>query len=155
MERIASFCVNHLTLLPGVYVSRRDRVGEEVVTTFDVRLKAPNREPVMDPAAMHTIEHIGATFLRNHPIWGENIIYWGGMCCLTGFYLLIGGEKQSSDVIDLIRETFEFIAGYEGEIPGATPRECGNYSFQNLDLAKAEAKRYLVELQHVRTEYPE
>ena len=155
MERIASFCVNHLTLMPGLYVSRRDAVGNECVTTFDVRLKAPNREPVLDPAAMHTIEHLGATFMRNHPLWGKHIIYWGGMCCLTGFYLLVGGERNSHDVFELVRETFEFIANYEGEIPGATPRECGNYSYQNLELAKVEAKRYLIELRNVKTEYPE
>lgn len=143
MKKIPSFTVNHLTLLPGVYVSRQDAVGEEIITTFDVRMKAPNREPVVHANALHTIEHLAATFLRNHPVWADRIIYWGPMGCLTGNYLIVKGDLTSRDVLPLIVETFQFIAGYEGEVPGASARDCGNYMFMDLNMARWEAARYL------------
>lgn len=143
MKKIPSFTVNHLTLLPGVYVSRQDVVGEEIITTFDVRMKAPNREPVVHANALHTIEHLAATFLRNHPVWADRIIYWGPMGCFTGNYLIVKGDLTSRDVLPLIVETFQFIAGYEGEVPGASARDCGNYMFMDLNMARWEAARYL------------
>lgn len=145
MKTIASFTVNHLTLMPGVYVSRIDRDPDSgmTVTTFDVRLTAPNREPVMSTAECHTIEHLGATFLRNHETWGSHIVYFGPMGCRTGFYLVVFGEVTSEEILPLVRETFEFIAGFEGEVPGAKPDECGNYLDQNLPMAKWYARRYL------------
>lgn len=143
MKKIPSFTVNHLTLLPGVYVSRQDAVGEEIITTFDVRMKAPNREPVVHANALHTIEHLAATFLRNHPVWADRIIYWGPMGCLTGNYLIVKGDLTSRDVLPLIVETFHFIADYEGEVPGASARDCGNYMFMDLNMARWEAARYL------------
>lgn len=147
MEKIASFTVNHLDLLRGVYVSRKDTTpGGDVLTTFDVRLTEPNREPAVDGAALHTIEHLAATFLRNHPQWGQKVVYWGPMGCLTGSYLILSGDYESADVLDLLIETFEFIAGFEGEIPGATPRDCGNYSYNNLPEARRVARRYLDEV---------
>lgn len=146
MKKIASFTVDHKRLLRGIYVSRKDSLGSEFVTTFDIRMKEPNREPAIDPAAIHSMEHLAATFLRNHPLWGDKVVYWGPMGCLTGNYLLLKGDLESSDIVDLMRETFAFIASYEGEIPGATPSDCGNYSFQDLDGAKREAQRYLSEV---------
>lgn len=149
MEKIASFTVNHLDLMPGIYVSRKDYVGKEVVTTFDLRMCAPNREPVMNTAELHTIEHLAATFLRNDPEWKDRVIYFGPMGCRTGNYLILVGDYQSSDIIDLVRRTFTFIAEYEGEIPGAAPKDCGNYLDQNLPMAKYLAKKYLKEaLEH-------
>lgn len=145
MEKIASFTVNHLDLLPGVYVSRKDYVGKEVLTTFDLRMCAPNREPVMNTAELHTIEHLAATYLRNHPEWKEKVIYFGPMGCRTGCYLILAGNYHSQDVLELVRETFAFIASYEGEIPGASPRDCGNYLDQNLPMARYLAKKYLKE----------
>lgn len=145
MEKIASFTVNHLTLIPGIYVSRKDYVGEETLTTFDLRMCAPNREPVMNTAELHTIEHLGATFLRNDPEWKNRIIYFGPMGCRTGNYLILAGDYKSEDIVDLVRRTFEFIAGYEGEIPGAEARDCGNYLDQNLPMAKFLAEKYLKE----------
>ena len=142
MEKIASFTVNHLLLKRGIYVSRRDAD----ITTFDIRLKEPNREPVMDVAAVHTLEHLGATFLRNHPQWKEKIIYWGPMGCLTGFYLIINERLESRDILLLMRETFSWMADFDGDIPGATPRDCGNYSMQNLPIAKEEARKFLAEI---------
>ena len=153
MQRIESFCVNHEELLSGLYVSRRDREGDTCVTTFDLRVIAPNREPVMDVPAIHTIEHLGATYLRNSDRKDE-VIYFGPMGCRTGFYLVMFGEMESSDVVDLVRDMLEFVIHYEGDIPGATPRECGNYSEQNLNMAKYYAKRYLAELAHERFTYP-
>lgn len=147
MKKIPSFTVNHLTLLPGVYVSRQDQVGEEIITTFDVRMKAPNREPVVHANALHTIEHLAATFLRNHPIWAQRVIYWGPMGCLTGNYLILKGDLTSEDVLPLLIETFRFIADFDGEIPGASPRDCGNYLFMDLPTARYEAARYLEVLQ--------
>lgn len=146
MEKIASFTIDHTRLLRGIYVSRKDSLGSEVVTTFDIRMKEPNREPALEPKAIHSMEHLAATFLRNHPVWGDKVIYWGPMGCLTGNYLLLKGELESRDIVELMRETFAFIASYEGEIPGATPSDCGNYSFQDLEAAKREAKRYLDEV---------
>ncbi len=141
MEKIASFCVDHLTLTPGIYVSRRDARGDTVVTTFDLRLTAPNVEPVLDTAAIHTMEHIGATYLRNSP-QKDDVIYVGPMGCKTGFYLVMFGELNSEDVLELVKDTFQFIGDFQGEIPGATPRDCGNYSLQNLDMANYYGKKY-------------
>lgn len=149
MEKIASFTVNHLDLLPGVYVSRKDHVGQETLTTFDLRMCAPNREPVMNTAEMHTIEHLGATYLRNHPDWKDRVIYFGPMGCRTGFYLILAGDYDSAAIVELVRDTFAFISGFEGEIPGAAPKDCGNYLDQNLPMAKYLADKYLNEaLEH-------
>lgn len=160
MKKIPSFTVNHEKLVRGIYVSRRDYLPEGgCVTTFDVRMKEPNREPALDSACIHTIEHLAATFLRNDPEWASRIVYWGPMGCLTGNYLLVSGECSPADVAELMRRTFAFIASYDGDIPGATPRDCGNYSYQNLPLARAEAARFLHEvLEHLgpeNTNYPE
>ena len=143
MEKIASFTVNHLLLQPGIYVSRKDKVGAETITTFDLRMTSPNEEPVMNTAEMHTIEHLGATFLRNHPTYKDRIIYFGPMGCRTGFYLLMAGDLSSRDVVPLITEMYEFIRDFQGEIPGAAARDCGNYLDQNLGMANYLAKRYL------------
>ena len=143
MEKIASFTVNHLKLVPGVYVSRRDTVGEEVITTFDLRMTAPNKEPVMNTAEIHTIEHLGATFLRNDKEFGDRTIYFGPMGCRTGFYLVLAGDLDSRDIVDLLTRLFEFIRDFEGEIPGAAARDCGNYLDQNLGMANFLAARYL------------
>ena len=152
MEKIPSFTIDHIRLKRGVYVSRQDSVGGEVITTFDVRMKEPNREPVLSPSAIHTIEHLAATFLRNHPVWSDKIIYWGPMGCLTGNYLIVKGNLASADVLPLLLETFEFIASYEGEVPGASARDCGNYLLMNLPEAQWEARKYLVEVLCVATE---
>lgn len=146
MKKIPSFTVNHLTLHRGVYVSRQDAVGGEIVTTFDVRMKAPNREPALHVNAIHTMEHLAATFLRNHPTWAERVIYWGPMGCLTGNYLILRGDLTSEEVLPLLVETYEFIANFEGEVPGATPRDCGNYQLMDLNMARWEARKYLDEV---------
>lgn len=147
MEKIASFNVDHLRLLRGIYVSRTDRTTSgDILTTFDIRMTEPNRQPPIDGATLHTIEHLAATFLRNHPQWKERIVYWGPMGCRTGNYLIVSGACTSTEILPLIRETFEFIAGYEGPIPGASPRDCGNYSYMNPDGARREARRYLDEV---------
>lgn len=146
MEKITSFTINHLELLPGIYVSRKDNINDAVITTFDIRMTRPNYEPVMNTAEIHAIEHLGATFLRNHSDFGRKIVYFGPMGCRTGFYLLLGSDYESKDVVDLVREMFEFIAGYEGEIPGASPRDCGNYLDMNLPMAKYLAKKFLNEV---------
>lgn len=145
MERIASFTVNHLLLKPGIYVSRIDcdPVGATAVTTFDLRLCAPNSEPVMNTAEMHTIEHLGATFLRNHPAWASQVVYFGPMGCRTGFYLVLFGEHTSEEVLPLVRELFAFVRDFDGDIPGASAQECGNYLDQNLPMARWLAARYL------------
>lgn len=145
MERIASFSVNHILLEPGIYVSRidRDPASGMAVTTFDLRLTAPNDEPVMNTAECHTIEHLGATFLRNRPTWASCVVYFGPMGCRTGFYLVMFGEMTSAEVLPLVREMFEFVRDFEGDIPGAAPEECGNYLDQNLPMAKWLAERYL------------
>ena len=143
MNKIPSFTIDHCRLLRGIYVSRKDSVGGDVVTTFDIRMKEPNREPALHPGALHTIEHLAATFLRNDPEWRDRIVYWGPMGCLTGNYLLIRGDYESEDIIDLMQRTFRFIADYEGDIPGAAPRDCGNYLLHDLPMARLEARRYL------------
>ncbi|MCR5690876.1 MAG: S-ribosylhomocysteine lyase [Eubacterium sp.] len=143
MKTIASFEVNHKRLLPGIYVSRKDSTGTDTVTTFDIRMTRPNYEPVMNTAEIHTIEHLGATFLRNHEEWGEKIIYFGPMGCRTGFYLLMAGDYDSEDILPLMRELFKFIRNFEGDVPGASPEECGNYLDMNLPMARYQADRYL------------
>lgn len=143
MKKIASFTVNHIDLLPGIYVSRIDTIGSEVLTTYDLRFKRPNLEPVMNTAEIHTIEHIAATFLRNHPVFADETIYFGPMGCRTGFYLILKGERTSKDIVPLITELFQFVADFEGEVPGASPRDCGNYLDMNLPMAKYEAKKYV------------
>ena len=143
MEKIASFTVDHLRLLPGVYVSRKDTVGAEVLTTFDIRMTRPNFEPVMNTAEMHAIEHLGATFLRNHAEYASKTIYFGPMGCRTGFYLILAGDYKSEDIIPLLKEMFAFIRDYEGTIPGAAAKDCGNYLDMNLGMANYLAKRYL------------
>ena len=153
METIASFTVDHLKLLPGVYVSRKDSTGKDIVTTFDIRMTRPNFEPVMNTAEIHAIEHLGATFLRNHETMGDKIVYFGPMGCRTGFYLILAGDYESKEVVTLLKEMFTFICDYEGEIPGAAPEECGNYLDLNLPMAKYMAKRYLSEvLEHITKE---
>ena len=146
MEKIPSFTIDHLRLLRGIYVSRKDEVGGETVTTFDIRMKEPGREPVLGQGAIHTIEHLAATFLRNHPVWADKIVYWGPMGCLTGNYLLMKGDLSSSDILPLMIETFSFIASYEGEIPGASARDCGNYLLHDLPMARYESDKYLREV---------
>ena len=143
MDLIPSFQVDHNRIVPGIYESRLDTLGDEFATTFDIRMKKPNAEPAIHPNAMHTIEHIVATFLRNDEEWKDRIIYWGPMGCLTGNYLIVSGDYGSSDILPLMVETFEFIAAFEGEIPGATARDCGNYTFNDLALAKVEARTFL------------
>ena len=143
MKKIASFTVNHLDLLPGIYVSRKDYVGKEVLTTFDLRMTAPNREPVMNTAELHTIEHLGATFLRNDPEYKDKVIYFGPMGCRTGFYLILAGDLASKDILPLITSTFEFIRDFNDEVPGAHPRDCGNYLDMNLPMANYIADRFL------------
>ena len=146
MEKIASFTVNHLDLLPGVYVSRKDRVADQVVTTFDLRMTRPNFEPVMNTAEIHTIEHLAATFLRNHKDYKEKVIYFGPMGCRTGFYLLLAGDYESRDIIPLMTELFTFMSEYEGDIPGAAARDCGNYLDMNLPMAKFVSTKFLNEV---------
>ena len=143
MDKIASFTVDHLRLLPGLYTSRIDRIGNEYVTTFDLRMTAPNREPVMNTAEMHTIEHLGATYLRNSPEWKDRIVYFGPMGCRTGFYLLLAGELTSREIVPLIRNMYRFIRDWNDDIPGAAARDCGNYLDQNLAMAHYLADRYL------------
>jgi S-ribosylhomocysteine lyase len=154
MEKIASFSINHIKLQPGLYVSRKDEVGNTIVTTFDLRMKSPNEEPVMNTAEMHTIEHIGATFLRSHKEYGSKIVYFGPMGCRTGCYLLMAGDYEPREILPLIVEMCEFIRDFEGEIPGAEAIGCGNYLDQNLDMAKYQVKKYLEVLYHIDS-YPE
>ncbi|MNO92207.1 S-ribosylhomocysteine lyase [compost metagenome] len=146
MEKIASFTINHLELYPGVYVSRKDNVGGSVITTFDIRMTRPNFEPVMNTAEMHAIEHLGATYLRNHADFGSKIVYFGPMGCRTGFYLLLNGDYASKDIVDLLTGLYKFIADFEGEIPGASARDCGNYLDMNLPMAKYLGKKFLNEV---------
>jgi S-ribosylhomocysteine lyase len=159
MEKIASFTVNHLDLMPGVYVSRKDNVGAETITTFDLRMTAPNREPVMNTAEIHTIEHLGATFLRNDPEYKDRVIYFGPMGCRTGFYLVMAGDLTSKDIVSLVTRMFEFVRDFEGDIPGAAARDCGNYLDQNLPMANFLARRYLentlYDIKDDRLVYPE
>lgn len=146
MEKITSFTIDHLKLLPGVYVSRKDPVGDTVITTFDIRMTSPNDEPVMNTADIHAIEHLGATFLRNHQVYGSKTIYFGPMGCRTGFYLLLAGDYESADIVNLLIEMYEFIRDYEGEVPGASPKDCGNYLDISLPMAKWLSRRYLDEV---------
>lgn len=159
MNKIPSFTIDHNRLLRGIYVSRKDAVGSETVTTFDIRMKEPNREPVVHAGALHTIEHLAATFLRNDSEWKDRVIYWGPMGCLTGNYLILQGDLQSEDIVDLMRRTFRFIADYEGEIPGAAPQDCGNWLLHDLPMARWEARKFLNEvLDNIKPEnlhYPE
>lgn len=159
MKKIPSFTIDHLRLLRGIYVSRQDIVGNEIITTFDIRMKVPNKEPALGQGAIHSIEHLAATFLRNHPVWSEKIIYWGPMGCLTGNYLIIKGDLTSKDIVELMKETFSFIENFEGEIPGANPKDCGNYLLNDLPMAKLEAGKFLHEvLENIKEEnlvYPQ
>lgn len=159
MEKIASFTIDHLKLQPGVYVSRKDHIGRETVTTFDLRMTSPNDEPVMNTAEVHAIEHLGATYLRSDPNWKDRIVYFGPMGCRTGFYLLLAGDLESREIVPLVTDMYEFICGFEGEIPGAAPKDCGNYLDMNLNMAKYWSRRYLDEvLRDIRPErltYPE
>ncbi len=152
MEKIPSFTIDHERLLRGIYVSRKDSVGGETVTTFDIRMKEPNREPVLHNGAIHTIEHLAATYLRNDEEWKDSIIYWGPMGCLTGNYLVMKGDLSPRDITDLMRRTFRFIAGYEGNIPGASPRDCGNWLMQDLPMARYEARKFIDEVLDCITE---
>ena len=159
MEKITSFTIDHIRLIPGVYVSRKDPVGDSVITTFDLRMTNPNEKPVMNTAEMHAMEHLGATFLRNHPVFGSRIIYFGPMGCRTGFYLLLAGDYESTDIVNLMIEMYEFIRDFEGEIPGASAKDCGNYLDMNLPMAKWLARKYLDEVLYDitpdRLRYPE
>ena len=159
MKKITSFTINHLLLQPGVYVSRKDPVGGTVVTTFDLRLTSPNEEPVMNTAEMHTIEHLAATFLRNHKDYGSKTVYFGPMGCRTGFYLLLTGDYESKDIVPLMIEMWEFIRDFEGDVPGASAKDCGNYLDMNLPMAKYLAKKYLenvlYDIKEERLVYPE
>lgn len=147
MEKIASFKIDHLKLLRGVYVSRTDVTPSgDIITTFDVRLTEPNREKAVTPQALHAMEHLAATFLRNNAEWKDRIIYWGPMGCCTGNYLLMQGDLAPGDIIPLLKDTFRFVAEFEGDVPGATPKDCGNYSYMDLSEAKREAKRFLEEV---------
>lgn len=159
MKKIASFTIDHLKLLPGIYVSRKDYVGNETITTFDIRLTAPNREPVMNTAEVHTIEHLAATFLRNHNLYGDKTIYFGPMGCRTGFYLVLAGDYESRDILPLMKEMFAFIRDWKETVPGASAKDCGNYLDMNLNMAQYWAKRYLENVLNNATEknlvYPE
>ena len=157
MEKITSFTIDHIKLQPGLYVSRKDRVGSETITTFDLRLTKPNGEPVMNTAEMHTMEHLAATYLRNEPSWKDQVIYFGPMGCRTGFYLLIAGDLESKDVLDLVRDCFRFIRDYRGDIPGASAKDCGNYLDMNLKMANYWGRRYVCLLENIddtRLNYP-
>lgn len=159
MEKITSFTIDHLKLVPGLYVSRKDFAGEQVITTFDIRMTNPNEEPVMNTAEVHTIEHLGATFLRNHKDYASKTLYFGPMGCRTGFYLLLVGDYKSKDIVPLMKEMFAFIADFNGDVPGAAAKDCGNYLDMNLPMANYMAKRYLTEVLENITEkqliYPE
>ena len=159
MEKIASFTIDHIKLKPGVYVSRKDHIGSEMITTFDLRMTSPNDEPVMNTAEMHTIEHLGATYLRNHPVYKDKTVYFGPMGCRTGFYLLLAGDYTSRDIIPLMVEMWEFIRDFKDAVPGASPRDCGNYLDMNLPMANYLANRYLehvpYQIDESRLVYPE
>ena len=158
MEKITSFTIDHLRLLPGLYVSRKDSVGKEIVTTFDLRLTRPNAEPVMNTAEVHTIEHLAATYLRNHPHWADRGLYFGPMGCRTGFYLLLAGDLTSRDVLPLVTDCFRFVRDYRGEVPGACAQDCGNYLDMNLPMANYWGERYvrlLETMDETRMTYPE
>ena len=146
MEKITSFTIDHLKLVPGLYVSRKDFAGEQVITTFDIRMTNPNEEPVMNTAEVHTIEHLGATFLRNHRDYASKTLYFGPMGCRTGFYLILAGSYESKDIVPLVTEMFTFIRDFHDEVPGASPKDCGNYLDMNLSMANYLAKKYLDEV---------
>lgn len=159
MKKIASFTIDHIKLQPGIYVSRKAHIGDEVITTFDLRMTSPNEEPVMNTAEMHTIEHLAATFLRNHKEYGTKTVYFGPMGCRTGFYLLLAGDYESRDIVDLMVEMFTFIRDFKGEVPGASAKDCGNYLDMNLGMANYLAKKYLdevlIDIKPERLVYPE
>ena len=158
MEKITSFTIDHIKLQPGLYVSRKDKVGAETVTTFDLRVTSPNEEPVMNTAEIHAIEHLAATYLRNDKQWQDKVIYFGPMGCRTGFYLLLAGDYESKDIVDLVLECFRFVRDYRGEIPGASAKDCGNYLDLNLTMANYWAARYAALLENIdgsRLVYPE
>lgn len=153
MEKIPSFTIDHNRLLRGIYVSRKDKVGGDTVTTFDIRMKEPNREPALHSGALHTIEHLAATYLRNDSEWKDSIVYWGPMGCLTGNYLLMKGDLQPADIVELMKRTFRFVAEFEGDVPGAAPQDCGNWLLHDLPMARWEARKYLEEvLENIREE---
>lgn len=158
MEKITSFTIDHIKLQPGVYVSRKDAVGEEMVTTFDLRVTSPNEEPVMNTAEIHAMEHLAATYLRNEPVWKDQVLYFGPMGCRTGFYLLMKGDMTSNQILPLVLDCFRFIADFSGEIPGASAKDCGNYLDMNLPMAKYWGKKYASLLENItedRLVYPE
>ena len=158
MEKITSFTIDHIKLQPGLYVSRKDKVGSETITTFDLRFTSPNEEPVMNTAEMHTVEHLAATYLRNEPKWKEKVIYFGPMGCRTGFYLLLAGDHTSRDILPLVTDCFRFIRDFRGEVPGASAKDCGNYLDMNLPMANYLAGRYTALLEGItedRLVYPE
>ncbi len=159
MKKIASFTIDHLKLLPGVYVSRKDQVGDNVITTFDIRMTRPNFEPVINTAEIHTIEHLSATFLRNHPTFSNKTIYFGPMGCRTGFYMVLAGNLTSEDILPLVKDMFSFMKDFEGDVPGACAKDCGNYLDMNLNMAKYVCKKYFEEvLENItdeRLNYPE
>lgn len=159
MKKITSFTIDHLKLLPGVYVSRKDMVGDNVITTFDIRMTRPNFEPVINTAEIHTIEHLGATFLRNHEAFADKTIYFGPMGCRTGFYMVLAGDYSSTDVVPLVKEMFEFMKDFEGDVPGACAKDCGNYKDMNLNMAKYICEKYyndvLGDISDERLIYPE
>ena len=157
MEKITSFTIDHIKLQPGLYVSRKDKVGAETVTTFDLRLTSPNEEPVMNTAEIHTMEHLAATYLRNDPDWKDQILYFGPMGCRTGFYLLVFGDRSSKEILPLVKKCFRFIADFSGEVPGASAKDCGNYLDMNLPMANYWGKRYCALLERItedRLVYP-
>ena len=157
MEKITSFTIDHCRLLPGLYVSRKDRVGAQTVTTYDLRLTKPNDEPVMNTAEVHTIEHLGATYLRNEPAWKDRVLYFGPMGCRTGFYLLLSGDYESGDIVSLVLDCFRFIRDYRGEVPGACAKDCGNYLDMNLPMANYWGGKYAALLENIdetRLVYP-
>lgn len=158
MKKITSFTIDHIRLLPGLYVSRKDRIGAETVTTFDLRVTSPNDEPVMNTAEVHAIEHLAATYLRNNTQWKDKVLYFGPMGCRTGFYLLLAGDHRSKDVLPLVTQCFRFVRDFTGEIPGASAKDCGNYLDMNLPMAKYWADRYTALLETIdetRLNYPE
>ena len=158
MEKITSFTIDHIKLQPGLYVSRKDKVGTETVTTFDLRVTSPNDEPVMNTAEVHTIEHLAATYLRNDPQWKEKVLYFGPMGCRTGFYLLLTGDLESTDVVELVKNCFCFIRDFRGEVPGASAKDCGNYLDMNLPMANYWGAKYAALLETItetQLVYPE
>lgn len=158
MEKIASFTIDHIKLKPGLYVCRKDHIGAETVTTFDLRLTDPNEEPVMNTAEIHTMEHLAATYLRNEPVWQDKIVYFGPMGCRTGFYLLLAGDYASADVVNLVKDCFSFIRDFRGEVPGASAKDCGNYLDMNLPMANYWGAKYTTLLENIgpdRLNYPE